>query len=123
MSPATPTGAPALSRRERNRLSTIEEIKTLARRQLAEQGPGGLSLRAIARQMGTAPSALYTHFASYEDLLGALCVDAYYSAADGVHAAVPLLRQLRRSAGRSVRRRLLPGRGRAPRSPGRRTRQ
>jgi AcrR family transcriptional regulator len=87
MSPATPAGAPALSRRERNRLATIEEIKALARRQLAEQGPGGLSLRAIARQMGTAPSALYTYFASYEDLLGALCVDAYCSAADALAAA------------------------------------
>jgi AcrR family transcriptional regulator len=87
MNPATPTGPSALSRRERNRLATIEEIKTLARRQIAEQGPGGLSLRAIARQMRTAPSALYTYFASYEDLIGALCVDAYHSAADALTAA------------------------------------
>jgi Bacterial regulatory proteins, tetR family len=31
------------------------------RRQIAEQGPGGLSLRAIARQMRMASSALYTY--------------------------------------------------------------
>lgn len=87
MSPPAPAGPPALTRRERNRLATIEEIKTLARRQLAEHGPGGLSLRAIARQMGMASSALYTYFAGYEDLMGALCVDAYHSVADALTAA------------------------------------
>src|SRR6266498_3555777 len=69
------------------RPATIEEIKTLARQQLAEQGPGALSLRAIARQMGTASSALYRYFASYEDLISALCVDAYTALADQASAA------------------------------------
>lgn len=87
MNPSAPSGPPALSRREQHRLATIEEIKTLARRQIAEDGPGRLSLRAIARQMRTASSALYTYFASYEDLLGALCVDAYHSVADALSAA------------------------------------
>jgi len=85
--PTDPTEPPALSRREQNRLATIEEIKTLARRQIAEHGPGGLSLRAIARQMRTASSALYTYFAGHEDLMGALCVDAYDSVADALTAA------------------------------------
>ncbi len=87
MSPTAPTEPPALSRREQNRLATIEEIKTLARRQIGEHGPGGLSLRAIARQMRIASSALYTYFAGYEDLMGALCVDAYQSVADALIAA------------------------------------
>lgn len=87
MSPPTPAGPPALSRRERNRLATITEIKTLARRQIAELGPGGLSLRAIARQIGMASSALYTYFASYEDLMSALCADAYDSVAEALTAA------------------------------------
>src|SRR6266571_5162219 len=58
-----------LSRRQRQRQATVAEIKTLARRQLAEQGPGALSLRAIARQMGTAPSAL-EHPADFALLFG-----------------------------------------------------
>jgi AcrR family transcriptional regulator len=87
MSSPLPPAPPALSRREQNRLATTEEIKALARRQIAEQGPGGLSLRAIARQMRMASSALYTYFAGYEDLIGALCVDAYHSVADALTAA------------------------------------
>lgn len=87
MNPPVPAGPPALSRRAQNRLDTTGEIKTIARRQLAEQGPGGLSLRAIARQMRMAPSALYTYFTSYEDLIGALCVDAYNSVASALAAA------------------------------------
>jgi AcrR family transcriptional regulator len=86
-SPRTADARPP-SRRERRRLDTLEEIKTLARRQLAELGPGGVSLRAIAREMGTASSALYRYFGSYEDLISALCVDAYTDVADSVAAAV-----------------------------------
>lgn len=81
------TDAPPLSRRAALRQATVAEIKTLARQQLAEQGPGGLSLRAIARQMRTASSALYRYFASADDLVTTLCVDAYTSLADDLTAA------------------------------------
>jgi AcrR family transcriptional regulator len=81
-----PSSLPA-SRRDRNRQATIAEIKTLARQQLAAHGPGALSLRAIARQMGTASSALYRYFASYDELISALCVDAYSGLADQATAA------------------------------------
>jgi AcrR family transcriptional regulator len=77
----------APTRRARQRATTIGEIKTLARRQLAEQGAGGLSLRAIAREMGTVPSALYRYFRSSGDLITALCADAYGSLADALAAA------------------------------------
>ncbi len=87
MSASPSTTAPPLSRRDRQRQATVQEIKTLARQQLAEQGPGALSLRAIARQMGTASSALYRYFPSYDELLSALCVDAYNSVADALTAA------------------------------------
>jgi hypothetical protein len=40
------------SRRDRRRQETITDIKTAARAQLAEGGPTGISLRAIARQLG-----------------------------------------------------------------------
>src|SRR6266540_2538318 len=85
--PASPPQSRPLSRRAEYRQATVEEIKTLARRQLAEQGAGALSLRAIARDMRMASSALYRYFASYEDLISALCVDAYDALADAVTAA------------------------------------
>ena len=81
-------GASRPTRREQRRRDTLSEIKTLARHQLAQQGPGAVSLRAIARQMGTAPSALYRYFASYDELITALCVEAYDNVADAVTAAV-----------------------------------
>ncbi len=87
MSTPPSPGPPRLSRRQENRQATIDEIKALARRQLAEKGPGALSLRAIARQMRTASSALYRYFASYDELISALCADAYGSVAGAVAAA------------------------------------
>src|SRR5215472_17375144 len=84
-SPPSRTGAP--TRRARQRAAAIDEIKALARRQLADQGPGGISLRAIAREMGTASSALYRYFPSQGDLVTALCVEAYDSLADALAAA------------------------------------
>jgi hypothetical protein len=39
------------SRRDRRRQETITDIKAAARTQLADGGPTGISLRAIARQL------------------------------------------------------------------------
>ena len=62
------------------------EIKEAARRQLATEG-ANLSLRAIAREMGMVSSALYRYFASRDDLLTALIIDAYNGIGDaGDHA-------------------------------------
>jgi AcrR family transcriptional regulator len=85
----TPAGAasPAATRRTRQRQATVAEIKALARRQLAEHGTGAVNLRAIARQMGTASSALYRYFASHDELISALCADAYDAVADAMAAA------------------------------------
>lgn len=83
-------GPGTVSRREERRLATIAEVKAAARRQLAEQGPGGLSLRAIAREMRMAPSALYRYFTNYDHLVGALCEDAYNAVADEMGAACAL---------------------------------
>lgn len=65
------------SRRERHRLSTLAEIKTTARAQMAERGAGDLSLREVARQMGLSSAAIYRYFANRDDLVTALIVDAY----------------------------------------------
>ncbi len=73
-------------RRERVRLATIEEIKQTARDQLGEHGPAGLSLRAVARAMGMAPSALYRYFDSRDALVSELAADALRSLADALEA-------------------------------------
>lgn len=62
--------------RARLRAELTEEIKTVARRHLASDG-ANLSLRAVARDLGMASSAVYRYFASRDDLLTALIVDAY----------------------------------------------
>jgi AcrR family transcriptional regulator len=87
MAPPTANGPVSPSRRARLRADTISEIKALARRQLAEQGPGAVSLRAIAREMGTASSALFRYFPSYSDLISAIVVEAYNDLADALIAA------------------------------------
>jgi len=87
MSTPAPAASPPATRRARQRQATVAEIKALARRQLAEHGTGAVSLRAIAREMGTASSALYRYFASHDELISALCADAYDAVADAMAAA------------------------------------
>jgi AcrR family transcriptional regulator len=65
--------------RARVRAELTAEIKDEARRQLAESGASGLSLRAITRALGMASSGIYRYFPSRDDLLTALIVDAYDS--------------------------------------------
>lgn len=67
----------ALSRRDRLRGSTVDEILGVARRQLVASGPTGISLRAIAREMGMTAPALYRYFDSLEDLVAALVAACY----------------------------------------------
>jgi AcrR family transcriptional regulator len=64
--------------RARVRAEMTEEIKAVARRHLATDG-ANLSLRAVARDMGMASSAVYRYFASRDELLTALIIDAYDS--------------------------------------------
>ncbi len=64
--------------RARVRAEMTEEIKTIARQHLATDG-ANLSLRAVARDLGVVSSAIYRYFASRDDLLTALILDAYNS--------------------------------------------
>jgi AcrR family transcriptional regulator len=88
---ATPNAAPrAATARERVRAELSREIREEARRQLAASGAGGLSLRAVARELGMVSSALYRYYPSRDDLLTALIIDAYNAlgaAAEGAIAA------------------------------------
>ena len=67
----------AVSRRDRLRGSTLDEILEVARRQLVAAGPSGISLRAIAREMGMTAPALYRYFDSLDDLVVALVAACY----------------------------------------------
>ncbi len=82
----TTTSAPRTAR-ERARAELTNEIKAEARRQLAEQGAGALSLRAVARELGMVSSAVYRYFPSRDELLTALIIDAYDSVADAAQQA------------------------------------
>jgi AcrR family transcriptional regulator len=75
----------APSIRARVRTEMIGEIKAIARRHLVTDG-ANLSLRAVARDMGMVSSALYRYFASRDDLLTALIIDAYDKVADAAEA-------------------------------------
>jgi AcrR family transcriptional regulator len=81
-----PNGVVA-SARERVRDAVRGEIVTAARAQLAAEGAGALSLRAVARELGMASSAVYRYFKSRDDLLTALIVEAYDSLGEAAEAA------------------------------------
>lgn len=63
--------------RERARAEITTEILQAARQQLTRVGPGELSLRAVAREVGMVSSAVYRYFPSRDDLLTALLISAY----------------------------------------------
>src|SRR3954467_4058552 len=63
--------------RERVRAELTADIADAARRQLAEVGAAALSLRAVARELGMASSAVYRYFPSRDDLLTRLIIDGY----------------------------------------------
>lgn len=70
--------------RERNRRELTAAILAAARRQLAAEGAPTLSLRAIARELDMASSAIYRYFPSRDALLTQLIIDAFNSLADAV---------------------------------------
>jgi AcrR family transcriptional regulator len=73
--------------RERARRELTAEIVAAGRRQVAASGPAALSLRAVARELGMASSAVYRYFATRDELLTALIVEAYDGLGDAVEAA------------------------------------
>jgi AcrR family transcriptional regulator len=83
----TAPGSTTRTARERARAELTREIKEEARRQLAAHAAQGLSLRAVARELGMVSSALYRYFPSRDDLLTALIIDAYDALGQAVEAA------------------------------------
>ena len=77
-----PLGARALARAE-----LTSRIMGAARAQIAASGAPSLSLRAIARELGMASSAIYRYFPSRDDLITALLLESYGALADLAEAA------------------------------------
>lgn len=90
-----PPSAPSAPRsaRERVRLELSSEIKDVALAQLASSGGAALSLRAIAREMGMASSALFRYFRNRDALLTALIIDSYSSFAEAAETAEARVRE------------------------------
>jgi AcrR family transcriptional regulator len=90
---ATPAAARATrTARERARAELTREIVAAARAHLAVDGAAGLSLRAVARDLGMVSSAIYRYFPSRDDLLTRLIIDAYDAlgeAAELAEAEIP----------------------------------
>jgi len=81
------------------RMELTRAILAAARAQLAAVGPGELSLRAVARELGMASSAVYRYFPSRDHLITALLVECYNESSAAVEAAerqVPRPRHRRR---------------------------
>ncbi len=66
---------------------TRKKILHAARRGMAERGTAGLSLREIARSIDMTAPALYYYFASLDDLITTLVLEAFNALADALEAA------------------------------------
>lgn len=64
-------------RSQRRHELTRAEIKAVARAHLVKSGPAGISLRAIARDMGITAPALYRYYPALDSLILELCTDLH----------------------------------------------
>jgi len=76
-----------VGKRQESREQIEARIVELGRRQLVDRGAAGLSVRAIARDLGLVSSAVYRYVSSRDELLTLLLVDAYSDLADAVDRA------------------------------------
>lgn len=83
--PATTSGTGA---RARARAEVRAAILAAAAKRVAEDGANDLSLRAVARDVGMVSSAVYRYFASRDELLTALIIEAYDSLGEHTEAHV-----------------------------------
>ncbi|MGF1645816.1 MAG: TetR/AcrR family transcriptional regulator [Kineosporiaceae bacterium] len=74
--------------RERRRRELLDDVLATARRHVAEHGAAAMSVRAVARDIGIAPSALYRYYPSRDELLTTLIAETYVEIHDVLDAAV-----------------------------------
>ena len=73
--------------RQRQHRQTMADILGIAHGQLVTEGSAGLSLRAIARELGLVSSAIYRYVPSRDELLTLLIEESYNAFGDAVEAA------------------------------------
>ncbi len=76
-----------MGKRQESRERIEAQIIEVGRRQLLTHGAAGLSLRAVARDLGMVSSAVYRYVSSRDELLTLLLIDAYSDLADAVDRA------------------------------------
>ncbi len=81
------TSTAPLTARARARAEITAEITAEARRQLAVDGAAGLSVRAVARELGMVSSGIYRYVANRDELLTMLIIEAYDSLGEAAEAA------------------------------------
>jgi AcrR family transcriptional regulator len=82
------TESPTLTRRDRVRAATLEEITATARRLLVAHGPAAVSLRAIAREMGMTAPGLYRYYGSREELVRHVIATIFRELSADIHRAI-----------------------------------
>ncbi len=78
-----------MGKRQDSRERIERRIVEIGRRHLVSAGAAGLSLRAVARDLGMVSSAVYRYVASRDELLTLLLVDAYSELTEAAAAADP----------------------------------
>lgn len=81
------TDTPPIGVRARARAQLLDDVGRVARAHLAEHGAAALSVRAIARDLGLASSALYRYYPSRDALLTRLIVESYDALGQAVEQA------------------------------------
>ncbi len=71
-----------MAAKERAKEVVRTQLRSVARRHIAERGAADLSLRAVARELGMTSSAVYRYISSRDELLTCLIVESYDSLAD-----------------------------------------
>jgi AcrR family transcriptional regulator len=89
---AAPEPMPRAVRRQA-REAIVRQIVEGARRHLVVEGATGLSLRAVARDLGMVSSAVYRYVSSRDELLTLLIIDAYDALGRAVEDAEQAVRR------------------------------
>lgn len=76
-----------VGRREQLRTELLASVREAARANLQEDGPAGLSLRAVARDVGISPAGLYRYYDGRDALLTMLITEGYGDIADHLFLA------------------------------------
>lgn len=97
---AAEVNAASRTARQIARAELTRAITAQARRQLADVGPAQLSVRAVARDLGMASSAVYRYFPSRDELITALLIVAYNELGEAVEQAEAAVRRRTDFAGR-----------------------